>query len=458
MTSLHVDFDLVKKHNIAGPRYTSYPPATKFTGDFSREELAARIEANNRSSRDLSLYFHIPFCETLCWFCGCTTVITNDHDKGSEYIGILEREVGTMRTRINPDRKVVQLHFGGGSPTFLKPDEIRRLGAVIHRNFNFSPEIEAGVEVDPRRLTRDHLVALREAGFNRASMGVQDFDPVVQKAIHRIQPREMTQQSMDWMRELGFGSINLDLIYGLPHQTPESFAETLETVLEMQPDRLSIFSYAHVPWIKPAQKILEQKNLPSPETKLQLLKLVIEKLTANDRYVYIGMDHFAKPDDELAVAQRNKQLQRNFQGYSTRAGSDIYAFGMSSISQIPDAYWQNEKDLPVYKESVESSREPWHRAYFLTEEDTLRRDVIMRLMCDLSIDFAATSKRLGIDFENRFASEIASLVPFLNDGLIERTPTGLAVTDTGRLFIRNIAMCFDNTLPPAGERRYSKTV
>jgi len=458
MTSLHVDFDLVKKHNVAGPRYTSYPPATKFTDDFSREELAARIEANNRSSRDLSLYFHIPFCETLCWFCGCTTVITSDHDKGSQYIGILEREVETMRSRINPERKVVQLHFGGGSPTFLKPDEIRRLGAVIHRNFSFSPEIEAGVEVDPRRLSRDHLVALREAGFNRASMGVQDFDPTVQEAIHRIQTREMTQQSMDWMRELGFGSINLDLIYGLPHQTPESFEKTLETVLEMQPDRLSIFSYAHVPWIKPAQKILEQKILPSPEMKLQLLKLVIEKLTANDRYVYIGMDHFARPDDELAVAQRNKQLQRNFQGYSTRAGSDIYAFGMSSISQIPDAYWQNEKDLPVYKEAVESGREPWHRAYFLTEEDTLRRDVIMRLMCDLSIDFAAASARLGVDFEQRFAPELASLAPFFNDGLLESSPTGLAVTDTGRLFIRNIAMCFDNTLPPAGERKYSKTV
>ena len=458
MTSLHVDFDLVKKHNVAGPRYTSYPPATKFTGDFSREELASRIEANNRSSRDLSLYFHIPFCETLCWFCGCTTVITSDHDKGSQYIGILEREVETMRPRINSGRKVVQLHFGGGSPTFLKPDEIRRLGAVIHRNFSFSPEIEAGVEVDPRRLTRDHLVALREVGFNRASMGVQDFDPTVQKAIHRIQPREMTQQSMDWMRELGFGSINLDLIYGLPHQTPGSFEETLDAVLQMQPDRLSIFSYAHVPWIKPAQKILEQKNLPSPEIKLQLLKLVIEKLTANDRYVYIGMDHFARPDDELAVAQRNKQLQRNFQGYSTRAGSDIYAFGMSSISQIPDAYWQNEKDLPVYKEAVESGREPWHRAYFLTEEDKLRRDVIMRLMCDLSIDFTAASVRLGIDFEQHFAPELVSLAPFLNDGLLERSPTGLAVTDTGRLFIRNIAMCFDNTLPPAGERRYSKTV
>ena len=319
MNTLQVDLELVKKYNVAGPRYTSYPPATKFTEAVSWDDLAQRIDANNRTARDLSIYFHIPFCETLCWFCGCTTVITLNHDKGRDYIDCLGREVAKMAPRLNPQRKVVQLHFGGGSPTFLRPDEIRRLGEIIHRHFTFAPEIEAGVEVDPRRLTRDHLVALRELGFNRASMGVQDFNPKVQEAVHRIQPRAMTQQAMDWMRELGYGSINIDLIYGLPHQTPESFNETLDIVLEMKPDRLAVFSYAHVPWIKPAQKILQDKILPAPETKLQVLKLVIEKLTANDQYVYIGMDHFARPNDELAVAQRKKQLQRNFQGYSTRA-------------------------------------------------------------------------------------------------------------------------------------------
>ena len=458
MSTLHVDLDLVKKYNVAGPRYTSYPPATKFTDSFSRDDLDARIEENNRSARDLSVYFHIPFCETLCWFCGCTTVITLNHDKGADYIDYLGREVAKMSSRLNPDRKVVQLHFGGGSPTFLRPDEIRRLGAIIHKHFNFSPEIEASVEVDPRRLTRDHLVALREIGFNRASMGVQDFDPKVQEAIHRIQPREMTRQAMDWMRELGFGSINLDLIYGLPHQTPESFNETLDTVLDMNPDRLAMFSYAHVPWIKPAQKILEQKILPSPETKLEVLKLVIEKLTADGRYVYIGMDHFARPDDELAVAQRNKQLQRNFQGYSTRSGSDIYAFGMSSISQIPDAYWQNEKELPKYQEAVDAGQMPWQRACFVTDEDKIRRETIMRVMCDLSLDFAAMSQKLGIDFENHFAFELAALEPFQADGLVRRSPGGIAVTDSGRLFIRNIAMCFDNTLAPAGEKQHSKTI
>lgn len=458
MSPLHVDLDLVKKYNVAGPRYTSYPPATKFTDDVSWDGLDAHIEANNRSARDLSVYFHIPFCETLCWFCGCTTVITLNHDKGTDYLDYLGREVATMSPRLNPGRKVVQLHFGGGSPTFLRPDEIRRLGGIIHKHFTFSPEIEASVEVDPRRLTRDHLVALREIGFNRASMGVQDFDPKVQEAIHRIQPREMTRQAMDWMRELGFGSINLDLIYGLPHQTVESFDETLDTVLGMQPDRLAMFSYAHVPWIKPAQKILEAKILPSPETKLQVLKLVIEKLTDNGRYVYIGMDHFARPDDELAVAQSNKQLQRNFQGYSTRSGSDIYAFGMSSISQIPDAYWQNEKELPKYQEALDAGRMPWHRAYFVTEEDKIRRETIMRVMCDLSLDFAAMSQKLGIDFAGHFAQELTALDPLQADGLVERTPAGFAVTDSGRLFIRNIAMCFDNTLSPPGERKHSRTI
>jgi oxygen-independent coproporphyrinogen-3 oxidase len=458
MSTLHVDLDLVKKYNIAGPRYTSYPPATKFTENVSWGDLDASIEANNRTARDLSIYFHIPFCETLCWFCGCTTVITLNHDKGADYIDYLGREVAKMKPRLNPARQVVQLHFGGGSPTFLRPEEIRRLGDIIHRHFTFSPEIEASVEVDPRRLTREHLVALREIGFNRASMGVQDFNPKVQEAIHRIQPPEMTRQAMDWMRELGFGSINLDLIYGLPHQTPETFNETLDMVLEMNPDRLAMFSYAHVPWIKPAQKILEQKVLPSPETKLEVLKLVIEKLTAEGRYIYIGMDHFARPDDELAVAQRNKQLQRNFQGYSTRAGSDIYSFGMSSISQIPDAYWQNEKELPKYQEAVDAGRPPWSRAYFLTDEDKIRRETIMRVMCDLSLDFAAMSGKLGIDFESHFTGELAALAPFQADGLVQRTPGGFTVTDTGRLFIRNIAMCFDNTLGPAGERRHSRTI
>jgi len=458
MKTLQVDLELVKKYNVPGPRYTSYPPATKFTGAISWEQLSPRIEGNNRAPRDLSVYFHIPFCETLCWFCGCTTVITLNHDKGMAYVEALGREVARMALKLNPQRKVVQLHFGGGSPTFLRPDEIRRLGEIIHKHFTLSPDIEASVEVDPRRLTREHMLALREIGFNRASMGVQDFNLKVQEAIHRVQSREITQQAMDWMRELGYNSINLDLIYGLPFQTPESFNETLDIVLSMKPDRLAVFSYAHVPWIKPSQKILEREVLPTPETKLEVLKLVIEKLTADGQYVYIGMDHFAKPADELAVAQRGKKLQRNFQGYSTRAGSDIYAFGMSGISQIPDAYWQNEKELPQWQAAVDAGRAPLHKAYFMTDEDKIRRETIMRVMCDLSLDFAVMSQKLGINFERHFAEELAALTPFEADGLVKRHANGLDVTDAGRLFIRNIAMCFDNTLAPVGERRHSQTI
>lgn len=458
MSTLKVDLDLVEKYNQPGPRYTSYPPATKFTDGVKWDDLRQRIEANNQSERGLSLYFHIPFCETLCWFCGCTTVITLNHERGMGYVESLGREVATMAPLINKKRKAVQLHFGGGSPTFLRPDEIRRLGEIIHQHFDFASDIEASVEVDPRRLTRDHVVALAEIGFNRASMGVQDFNPQVQEAIHRIQPEAMTQQALDWMRELGFQSVNFDLIYGLPHQTVKSFNSTLDTVLNMQPDRLAVFSYAHVPWIKPAQKILQAKVLPTAEVKLQILKTIIERLTENDRYVYIGMDHFAKPNDELTVAQRNKELQRNFQGYSTRAGSDIYAFGMSSISQIPDAYWQNEKEIAPWQTAVDSGQVPLHRAYFVTEEDNRRRETIMRVMCDLSLDHAAMGKKLGINFAEHFKNELASLAPYEADGLVKRTATGLKVTDTGRLFIRNIAMCFDNTLAPVGERRHSRTI
>jgi oxygen-independent coproporphyrinogen III oxidase len=458
MSKLTVDLDLVKKYNVAGPRYTSYPPATKFTESLKWPELAERILENNRSERDLSLYFHIPFCETLCWYCGCTTVITLNHDQGKTYLNYLEKEVAQMSTLLSQRRKVVQLHWGGGSPTFLHPDEIRRLGDIIHKHFTFADNYEAGVEIDPRRLTRDHIVALRDIGFNRASLGVQDFDPKVQEAVHRIQPRAMTEQVLGWVRELGFGSVNFDLIYGLPHQTVESFNNTLDIVHSLQPDRLAVFSYAHVPWVKPAQKILEQKILPPAEVKLELLKMVIERLTENNRYVYIGMDHFARPGDELAVAQSRKELQRNFQGYSTRAGADIYAFGMSSISQIPDAYWQNEKDLAKYYATLDAGQVPSARGYLVSEEDRLRRDTIMRVMCDLSLDYAAMSQRLGVDFRAHFEREIESLADFEADGLVLRSPNGLEVTDRGRLFIRNIAMSFDNTLAPVGERKHSRTI
>lgn len=460
MPGLHVDLDLIQKYNVAGPRYTSYPPATQFRETFGPAEAADEI-ARAEPGRGISLYFHLPFCETLCWFCGCTTVITLDHSRGLAYVDQLDREMALVTPRLQSGRQVVQLHWGGGTPTFLRPDEIRRLGEAIRRRFRFAADIEASVEIDPRRLTEDHVRALQEAGFNRASLGVQDFDPAVQQAVHRIQSRELTAQAIAWLRGAGFQSVNVDLIYGLPHQSPASFARTLDAVLELSPDRFAVFNYAHVPWMKPQQKIFDKRAvLPSPETKLEVLKLVTERLTGQAGYVYIGMDHFARPSDELAVAQANRTLQRNFQGYSTRGGSDILGFGMSAISQTDHAYWQNTKELPAYAESVQAGQLPVVRGCRLSEDDRVRRAVIMEIMCNLGLDYAKLDRELGngIRTRERFGPEIDGLSDMEADGLLRRTAGGIDITDLGRLLVRNIAMRFDAYLPAAGERRFSKTI
>lgn len=458
MNMITVNLDLVRKYNIPGPRYTSYPPAPHFTDKIGWDDVRAEIIRNNKTKRDISLYFHIPFCHSLCWFCGCTTIITPNVKQSATYIEYLKKELDLIMPLLNPERKVVQLHLGGGSPTFMPPKDILRLGQLIKERFAFSADIEAGVEMDPRRMVEEQVKAFREVGFNRASIGIQDFDPRVQKAVHRIQPKELTAEVISWIRKYGFQSLNVDLIYGLPYQTPESFEKTIDEVLEFKPDRFAVFSYAHVPWMKPAQKILEnRKILPTPETKFQLLKLVTEKLTSSG-YVYIGMDHFALETDELVHAQRNGTLQRNFQGYSTRAGADIYAFGMSSISQTDCAYWQNHKDLKTYYGLLDEARPPIARGYILSEDDRIRRVTIMRLMCDLKLDYANMSKLLGIDFADYFAREIESLADLEADGLLERTPDRLVVTPLGRLFIRVIAMRFDAYLPKMTERKFSRAI
>ena len=457
MSELSVDLNLVRKYDVPGPRYTSYPPATRFSEEYDEDRLNKLIQANKQSERDLSLYCHIPFCESLCWFCGCTTVITSKHQEGTSYLDYLDKEMALFCNGEAPHRKVVQMHLGGGTPTFLRPDEIRKLGSILHRHFGGTPDCEAGVEVDPRRVTKEHVGALWEAGFNRASIGVQDNNAKVQKAINRIQPIEITRNSVDWLRETGFESINIDLIYGLPHQTESTFEKTLEEIIELSPNRLAVFSYAHVPWIKPAQKILERDNLPTPETKLNLLKLIIEKLTS-EGYVYVGMDHFARPDDKLAVAQSQKTLQRNFQGYSTFGGADIHAFGMSSVSQIPDAYWQNIKELKEYYQAVDDGKTPIAKGYIVSGDEKKYRTVITRLMCDLALDFDGLSNSLGINFCEEFADSLAGLEDMEEDGLLSRDESGLTVTDTGRLFIRNIAMRFDPNIESSSTTRYSKTI
>jgi oxygen-independent coproporphyrinogen-3 oxidase len=453
-----VDLDLVRKYDISAPRYTSYPTAVEFKDYTEPQPLLEHIDRSNRdASLPLSLYYHLPFCETLCWFCGCTTVITLNHKSSDAYLDYLEKEVAMLAPRVHPDRLVTQLHYGGGTPTFFQPNELKRLDALTRCFFNFAPDAELSVEVDPRRLSREQVVALRESGFTRASLGVQDFNPKVQEAVHRIQPRALTEQTIAWLRTEDFTSINLDLIYGLPYQTVDTFRDTLEQVLELDPDRLAVFSYAHVPWMKPAQKILERESaLPSPETKLAMLKLITETLTSRG-YVYIGMDHFAKHTDELAVAQRARTLQRNFQGYSTRAGAEILAFGLSAISQTPYSYRQNHKTLTGYYAALDRHELPIGRGRELTEEDHRRREIIMRLMCHLSLDYAVLSREFGFDFATRYATEITRLQPLAQDGLIVLTPQGFDVTDLGRLFLRNIAVCFD-AYHNAESKRHSRTV
>ncbi len=453
-----VDLDLVRKYDISAPRYTSYPTAVEFREFNPTAPLLSHLDRSNRDgSLPLSLYFHLPFCETLCWFCGCTTVITTSRSAADTYLDYLEKEIALLASRVHPDRRVVQLHYGGGTPTFFQPPQLARLAELTRRHFKFAPDAELSVEVDPRRLSHAQVIALRESGFNRASLGVQDFNPQVQEAVHRIQPRAMTEQVISWLRTERFTSINLDLIYGLPYQTVDSFADTLAQVLELNPDRLAVFSYAHVPWMKPAQKLLEREAaLPSPETKLAMLKLITETLTSRG-YVYIGMDHFARETDELAVAQAAGTLQRNFQGYSTRAGVEILAFGISAISQTPFSYRQNHKTLLPYYAALDRGEVPASRGLELSEEDARRREIIMRVMCHLRLDYAALSREFGADFATRYATELARLQPLANDGLVELSATGLKVTELGRLFLRNIAVCFDAYYAPES-KRHSRTV
>ncbi len=457
LMKLNVDLDLVRKYDRPGPRYTSFPTAPHFTDAFQPVDWEAHIANNNTSTeRPLSLYFHIPFCDTLCWFCGCTTVISRRREPIDVYVDYLFREIDLYADRIHPGREVVQIHFGGGTPTHLTPTQIRAVGRKIRDRFNVASGAEISCEMDPRGLTIEHLEALRDAGFNRASLGIQDFSPEVQKAVNRIHDEESISRVLANIRSTGFRSINLDLIYGLPHQTPASFAETIGSVLALDPDRLAVFSYAHVPWMKPHQKLIREEDLPEPEEKLQMLKHIVETVTGSG-YEYIGMDHFAKEGDELTLAQRAGTLQRNFQGYSTRAGADIYALGMSSISQLPRCYAQHTKELTEYYKAIDEEQLPVVKGVALTDDDDLRRTIIMRLMCDMALDFDALSDDLEVDLREYLEDEIQELAPFEKDGLIELTGEGFKVTPSGRLLVRNIAMNFDPYLVES-RARYSRTV
>lgn len=449
--------ELVRKYNVPGPRYTSYPTAPQFTSDIDRQSLRDAVARDNAGASPLSLYFHLPFCESLCWYCGCNTVITMRRASGTEYVGHLERELALTAPLLDRSRPVSQLHFGGGTPTFLPPADIDRLAAAIHGQFRFAPDAEVSVEIDPRRLTRAHVDAYRRLGCNRASLGVQDTNSEVQFAIHRWQPFSLIDQAVAWLREAGYESISFDLIYGLPLQTPDSFARTIEEVLTLQPDRLSVFSYAHVPWLKPAQKIFDdRRQLPDSEAKLEMMLTATRLLTAAG-YVHIGMDHFARPGDELARAHDDGTLYRNFQGYTTHAGASLYGFGMSSISQTADSFRQNFKDLPDYVAAVQGGQLPIERGFILSDEDRRRRSLVMDVMCRPRVDFADLSRRTGVDVASAYAAEIASLADLEADGLVRLDAGGFDITPLGELFRRIIAMRFDAYLgkKPA---RFSKTI
>jgi oxygen-independent coproporphyrinogen-3 oxidase len=460
MNRSDVPLELLRRYNVQGPRYTSYPTAPMWKHDVTPADYAGILEesAAAPSPAPLSLYVHLPFCEKLCYFCGCTVVITGSrHAPETDYLELLEREIDWVAARAGSERQVVQLHWGGGTPTYFPPALLDRLARRIFERFAFASDAEIGVEVDPRVTTAEHLEALARLGFNRLSMGVQDFDPRVQAAINRIQPHEQTRRLVESARSLGFASLNIDLIYGLPHQTPESFEATIERVLEIGPDRLAVYSYANVPWMKKHQTVLEP-NLPDEQTKFEIFRTALTRFTEAG-FEYIGMDHFARPGDELAVARRERTLHRNFQGYTTKAGTDLIGFGMSAIGSVGPHYVQNRRELPAYGQAVAGSGAATFRGVRLSADDLLRRAVIGNLLCHGVVVKAEIESRFGVAFDSYFADALQRLRPCAEDGLVELSPPAVRATALGRVFLRNLAMPFDAYLETAPERPvFSKTL
>jgi oxygen-independent coproporphyrinogen-3 oxidase len=454
--------ELIRKHDLPGPRYTSYPTAVEFHEGFTGNDYASRLAAADAAGGDLSLYVHLPFCEHRCTFCGCHVVITNDHDLVERYLGYLHREIEMLAAHLPNRRRVVQYHWGGGTPTHLDTGQIERLHAHATRFFELDPEGEIAIEVDPRVTSDEQLGRLRSLGFNRLSFGVQDFDPDVQAAVDRNQTEAQTRSIYERGRALGFRSINLDLVYGLPLQKAEGFAKTVDSVIGLRPERVALYSYAHVPWIKAQQKWIDVKDLPSPEAKLGLFLDARERFLAAG-YEAIGMDHFALAGDELAAAHRERRLHRNFMGYTVKMGSDMVATGISGIGDVKGAFAQNEKKLSRYYEAIDAARFPVERGYALSSDDLIRRDVITGLMCNLWVGIPELEARHGIVFGDYFASELAVLrAPegAVESGFVTVAPDHLEVSGLGRFFVRNLAMTFDRYLQgtTGGKPIFSRTV
>jgi oxygen-independent coproporphyrinogen-3 oxidase len=455
-----INVDLIKKYDKPGPRYTSYPTAPHFSDAFSHEDFLREVDITNTGSKfpNLSLYYHLPFCDTLCYFCGCNMIVSKNRERINRYVQYLKKEIDLVSGRIAAGRKAVQLHWGGGTPTHLTPEEISDLISHIHARFEFADSVEASCEIDPRELTRTHLEALKNGGFDRISMGVQDFNEKVQRAVNRVQPEALTRTVVEWVRDIGFSGVNLDLMYGLPFQSPETFKRTMDAVIDISPDRIALFNFAYVPWMKKHMRAIRPEDLPPAEMKLEILKMATEMLT-REGYVFIGMDHFAKPNDELAVALREKRLYRNFQGYSTHAGTDLFAMGITGISQFGRIYAQNAKEEKPYFEFIDKGLPPIIKGYTLTDDDVLRRWVITRLMCDFELDFGAVEAEFNIDFESYFSWGLGNFREMIDDRLLTIYDRKLTVSEQGRLLIRNIAMNFDGFLERKEDTgRYSRTV
>jgi oxygen-independent coproporphyrinogen-3 oxidase len=461
MTTQNIIFDLelIKRYDKSGPRYTSYPTAVQFHDGFGEAEYRAWAARSNASGNPLSLYFHIPFCDTVCYYCGCNKVVTKDRTKASPYLERLHREIALQGALFDKSRTVDQLHWGGGTPTFISHEEMRELMRVTGEHFNLRNDDtgEYSIEIDPREVKTDTIALLRELGFNRMSLGVQDFDEAVQKAVNRIQSEASTMAALAAARAEGFKSISIDLIYGLPHQSVASFARTLDKILAISPDRLSVFNYAHLPELFKPQRRINEAELPAPQEKLDILQNTIETLTKAG-YVYIGMDHFAKPDDELAVAQRSGTLYRNFQGYSTHADCDLIGLGSTSIGQVGDSYSQNLKELEEYYARLDADSIPVFRGYELNADDKLRRAVITDLICHFVLEKAKVEQAYNICFDDYFATELGELAAMEKDGLLTLTPERIQVADAGKLLIRNICMVFDRYLREKQNQRFSKVI
>lgn len=431
----------LQKYNRPGPRYTSYPTAPVWQEDFGPDDLERFYNTADEARTPISIYMHLPFCDNLCLFCACNVVISKDHSVAVPYLETLKREIEHVSRFVSRERPVIQFHWGGGTPTYLTSAQMEDLFGFTAERFHFAPDAEIGIEIDPRVTTHVHLETLRRLGFNRLSMGIQDFHPDVQKAVHRVQPLEMTRDQIETARRLGFESINVDLIYGLPLQDAQRFAHTVQQVIKLQPDRVAMFSYAHVPWLKKQQGALATR-LPEGMEKFRIFRAGLEQFL-NAGYLYIGMDHFARPDDELAVAQRDRTLHRNFQGYTTKAGADLYGMGVSSISGIGSCYAQNDRVVAPYRERVERRGIATMRGYELTGEDMLRRAVISRILCHGVLHKSEIEQEFDIEFDKKFANEITRLNSFVSDGLVLLDGDVIGTTLLGRIFIRNIAMVFD---------------